>query len=201
MRNTFIKVRYDRMQNVELKTLYVEIMQYSKSLVSDLPELGMALTRFCSQEEVLQNLNIKQRKLPQTQQIGKLRKQIDNLVSALLLNMKALKRAEFDDQVEELKISYDWTNSIFKNFIHEGQFTRNSKLKILLDEINKREEIYAAFDKLGLLRYTQRIETTRQQIAGCTEETKWKYESGRHRELQSHPKSILSANCAFSCKQ
>ncbi|HEY6913919.1 MAG TPA: hypothetical protein VI413_04515 [Paludibacter sp.] len=169
MRNTFIKVRYDRMQNAELKTLYQDIMCYLLECDADMPDLSMAFTRFCNQKEMLQNLNAKQRKLPQTEQIVELRKETDNLVSAMLLNMKALKRAAFDDQVEEIKISYDWTNNLLKNFVHEGRFTKNSKLKILLNEINKKEEIYAAFEKLGLLRYSQKMAEIRQQIADCTE--------------------------------
>lgn len=172
MKSQFIKVRYDRMKNEELLALYHLIMNHLESYDAKQLDLSMAFDRFCQQEETLQNLRRKQRKLPQTAQIVVLRKQNDKLVSALLLHLKALKQAEFDDQKLEIQISYDWTRKLFKNFVHEGRFTKNGKLNALLQMMKQDKAMRVAYEKLGLMRYIQQIEKVKSQITENTEKNK-----------------------------
>jgi hypothetical protein len=165
MKNPFIKVRFDRMKNEELIVLYQQIINLLKMYDAEQFDLSMAFKRFCQQKEELKNLERKQRKLPQTANIVSLRKQNDKLVSAMLLHLKALKYAAFDDQMVEIQISYDWTRKLFKNFAHEGQRSKNAKLNILLKAINQKEAIHDAFEKLGIIRYVTEIVKINQLIA------------------------------------
>ena len=172
MKNLFITVRFDRMKNGDLMALYHQMMTYLETFDANLLDLSMAFGRFYQQEEHLQNLERKQRKLPQTPQIVALRKQNDKLVSAMLLHLKALKYAGFDDQRTDLSLSYDRTRKHFKDFVHLGQYSKDAKLNIYLRTLKNDGELYAAIENLGLMRYVQKIENVNLQIEKNTEKNK-----------------------------
>ena len=168
MEKNFIKVRFDRLQNSQLKLLYSEIVTHLDLFDADTLHLGISFVRFRDQVAVLDNLSKKTRKQPQTESILKLWKQMDDLISALLLHTKALKRANFDDIQLEVKTVYITVQKSFKNVIHGGVVNKELKIKFFLIELNKKEQTYSAFQKLGLMRYADAFVTIRQEIDKLT---------------------------------
>jgi hypothetical protein len=164
MKRPFIKVRFDRMQIADLKILCNEIVTVIKSADADSLQLNTAFSRFNKLEPAFDDILSKKRKLPQTEDIVKMRKRLDDLVSALLLHIKALERAQFPDQKKEVRVCGVFIQSQFKNFIHESMPTKYSRLFQLQNELKVKGDVYEALDKLGLIRYTDAITAIKIQL-------------------------------------
>ena len=135
-------------------------------------DMEETFARFKELEPSLTNLNPKKRKLPQTEELKALRKRQDDLVTALLLHTKALKRAHFEDYQKDANTCYNVTYSIFKNYIHEDIDNKASKMYAFKGQLNLKSEYYFGFEKMGLLRYAEALETIETQIDKQTRERK-----------------------------
>lgn len=172
MRNIFIKLRFDRMKNGDIHALCNRLMVVFGLFDAKALDLEKTFARFKELEPSLTNLNPKKRKLSQTEELKALRKRMDNLVTALLLHTKALKRAHFEDYEKDANTCYNVTYSIFKNYIHEDIGNKASKMYAFKGQLNLKSEYYSGFEKMGLLRYAEALETIETQIDKQTRERK-----------------------------
>jgi len=193
MKRLFIKVRFDRMQNMDLKILCQHIHKTIQSIDAEALQLDVACRRFGQMEPHFKNLFPKHRKMPQTETIVKLRKRMDDLISALLLHIKALKRADFPEQHNEVIVSEIYIRKLFKNFVHEGILAKNGNLNEFFVEINKKEELYNTLEKIGLSRYIDALVDLRQQIKKNTQQrTDLKLQQPRSGVTISSKEQIIS---------
>ncbi|MEI8086429.1 MAG: hypothetical protein WCG93_09465 [Paludibacter sp.] len=172
MGDRLIKVRFDRMKNISIQSLCSAILRYIKTLDGDALQLTKAFHRFEEYSPLLKNLNPKQRKLLHSDDIAKQRKKLDDLVTSLLLHIKALERADFDDQREEIKMIFDFTRSYFKNYIHMGLKSKKGLMDSFFYELNLNETKYNAYQHLGLMRYVDAFVSIGQQIKETNEHLK-----------------------------
>ncbi len=171
MKSPFIIVRYDRLKNKDLQQLCISIMNNSPSYINESMHLTAAFNRFEEQRSLLNNLDPKQRKAEQSDKMTMLRKSLDDMVSGLLLNIKALERAKFDDQKDELAIICAPARKLFKNYIHVGILEKLPNMNALLKEVAKKGPVHDAYLHLGLMRYVDafiniqfQIDKTRKNI-------------------------------------
>jgi len=164
MKSPFIIVRFDRMKNADLSALCSYIISTFDLVDGKTLLLEPAFNRFRKQEPLLNNLNPKYRKLPHTKRITELRKRMDNLIGGLLLNVKALKRADLPGQHTEIIATEKYLRKLFKNYIHLRIITKDSLVNTLRHEIAKKEDLYAYFGKLGLMLYADTIEELNYEI-------------------------------------
>jgi len=172
MKKAFITVRYDRMKNIEFKVLCQDIMSLTDLYDGEEMHLTRTFQRFGEQKQLLANLSSKQRKMSQSKEISILRKRLDDMVSGLLLNIKSLKRAQFEFQKEELKLVYDTTRKQFENYIHEGVFSKDGSMNAIFRELKINQEFYNAYQHLGLLKFTDAFTSLLQQIKDLSESRK-----------------------------
>lgn len=66
MKNIFVKLTFERLKNIELKTLFNEIVKDIESIVADPIHLEWAYDRLKKLTPTLINLDFVNRKLPQT---------------------------------------------------------------------------------------------------------------------------------------
>jgi len=165
MSKTFIKVRFDRMHNGEFLALCKSLMQSIEKY--DLNALGLEDTfrNFKGRvNPLLPQLKVKQRKMPQSDPITDLRKRLNDLVTALLLYVKSLKRAAFREQADSINQCSGYIRSNFKDFVHQGVFTQSGLLYNLKNELDRNEEMTKACEELGIMRFIQEINVTREKI-------------------------------------
>ena len=165
MRKLFIKVRYDRMYNEDFQILAKNI----KACIGrfNLQELYLEETMIefnIRTEPLIKDLTRKQRKMPQSDSIVELRKKVDELVTALLLYVKSLKRAAFEEQVESIEFANEYIRKRFKNFIHSSRVEKKTVLYYLFEEQQKNPTLYAAFEQTGILRFTQELKQVNDRI-------------------------------------
>jgi len=172
MGEKLIKVRFDRMKNVNIQSLCSEILNYIKTLDGDALQLSKAFHRFEEYRPLLSNLNPKQRKLLHSEAIAQLRKKLDDLVSALLLNIKALERADFDDQKDDIITVVEFTRLHFKNYIHIGIRSKFGLMNSFLYELNLKGDMYNAYQHLGIMRYVDAFVAVGQEIKQTNENLK-----------------------------
>ena len=164
MKRAFITVRYDRMKNLEFKVLCGDIILLIESYNAEEMHLTNTFRRFTDQKELLENLSSKQRKMKQSDNIISLRKRLDEMVSALLLNIKSLKRAKFENQEYEIVFVYDYTRKLFENYIHESVWNKDVSMNTLIRQLEFKTEFYNAYQHLGLLKFTDVFMSLQQQI-------------------------------------
>ena len=152
------------MKNEDIKVLCERLMLCFTLFDAAALDLEKTFARFEELEPLLVNLNRKQRKLSQTEDLQTLRKRLDDLVTALLLHIKALARADFDDYQQDIGFCYEMTHSIFKNYIHEDIGNKASKMDAFKGQLNLKSEYYSGFEKMGLMRYAEAFETIEKQI-------------------------------------
>ena len=163
MKRAFITVRFDRMQNMDLLILCHNIISCLETSNTEQLQLTVSLERFKKIESLLYNLEPKQRKLPHTKTIMSLRKRQDELVTALLLHLKAIERAAFDDQAHDLLYCKNQLRKLFKKFVHQGMASRNTEVRDMETCLETEEEFRNAVTALGLLRYTTAISELKKQ--------------------------------------
>ena len=133
-------------------------------------QLEWALDRLLKQKPLLTNLNFKSRKLSQTTDLNGLRKQQDDLISALLLHTKALKKANFPDLHSISAGMHTYLRKLLLNAIHESNGSKDTKIAQLLKGFTNDAALQSDFDKMGLTRYVVAFEGNRKQIAELTVE-------------------------------
>lgn len=164
MKHSFIKLRFDRMQNLQLLSLYSELMVFLKNLDLGSLQLDKSYNRFMEQQPLLKHLDIKFLKSTQTEEIENLRKELDKLISALLLHTKALNRANFADQQQDILIVDGYVQKNLKNIIHAGMLMKLGRINDLLAWLNKDMPFNASFEKLDLMWYAEAFQVLTQQI-------------------------------------
>lgn len=152
MKSVFIKLPFDRLKNNDLSSLYSLLFRYLSNFDSAALHLDGALMRMKEQKSLLKKIEPKTRKLHQKDNLDTLRKQRDELITALMLHIKALKRANFIEMQKSLLLVYKPVRKIFQNAIHESIQTREDDVSELLSMLTHKE-MYTAFETLGLLRY------------------------------------------------
>jgi len=172
MKKAFTTVRYDRIKNIEFKALCENIMAVTEFYNGDELHLTNTFQRFREQKKLLENLSYKQRRMSQSEKIIFLRKKLDDMVSALMLNIKSLKRADFEFQREDLNLVYNPTRKQFENYIHEGVLAKDGKMDGFFRELEKKEGFYNAYKHLGLLIFTDAFNSILEQINELTENRK-----------------------------
>lgn len=115
---SFVVVRLDRMKNMDLTGLCNDIINTFDLIDEKKPKLEVISERFRKIKPLFKNLDPKYRKIPQTKKIVELRKRQDNLICALLLHVKALKRADFPEIHTEIMMTENYLRKHFNNFIH-----------------------------------------------------------------------------------
>lgn len=167
MKNSFIKLRFDRMKNLDILILYKNILLIVDEFGHNLPELEKSVEILRSHEPNIYILDTKQKKRLHTKEITSLRAHVDKLVAAIMLQIKAIRYAKLDEDTPIMS-SLSSIESILKGFkpknrfIKEGVFIHlNSFIKNHPDEqtglgrtgimryINKINEIYRTIDKLS----------------------------------------------------
>ena len=171
MKKVFIKVRFDRMKNDDLFYLCRAVLD----IITSGPGtqallLKPAFRRFAAVQPLFKFLNPKYRKLPQTVKLLTLRKRLDDLITALLLNLKALRRADFPEIHNQVIACDMLVRSLFKNFTHEGILTKNANLNALVRDWDKKEQMYNDFVKVGLTRYLETIVEVYDKIKNQSDE-------------------------------
>ena len=162
MKSLFITIRFDRMKNMDIVTLYHRLITYTKQFTSnsDLLKAANKLELHKNQSEVL---HPKQRKQPHTAEITKLRAANDKLIAAILLHLKALNYAAFDEEKSAL---FKWEKTLakeLKNYkrklIQEKDVIRHT----LLQRANN-DAIKTDFNTLGLTRFIDKLKQTDDSI-------------------------------------
>jgi len=164
MKRAFITVRYDRMKNSEFQMLCADIILLITSYNAEEMHLTNTFRRFTDQKDLLKNLDTKKRKMNQSDNIISLRKRLDEMVSAMLLNIKSLKRAKFEDQEYEIEFLYNYTRKLFENYIHENVINKDLSMNALIRQLDFKTEFYNAYQHLGLLKFTDVFMSLQQQI-------------------------------------
>ncbi|MFZ4726782.1 MAG: DUF6261 family protein [Paludibacter sp.] len=165
MKSAFIKLRFDRLKIIELKSLYQSIVYFLKSIDQNELHLEWATNHLIKQEVLVDNLRTKTRKLPLTDEIAHLHKVRDNLMSALILNSKALVRAGFNDFQQIDKRIFSLVYDTIQYDIHERLTIKDRKIDNLIRTVKEDEQMRMDFELLGLIRYIKALEDNKKQIA------------------------------------
>lgn len=164
MKKTIITVRFDRMQNNDLKILCYEILRLLDDFDAEQLQLVFLINRFKELMPLVAKLKPTSRKMSQTAIILNLRKRQDAMVAALLLHLKALKRAGFDEQKDDLNQCYDYIRKDCNNFIHESIINRDGILLSIKNRLKTNEPYSNALKSLGVMRYIETMFELKSQI-------------------------------------
>lgn len=165
MAKSFIKVRYDRMHNDRFRNLCNNLIcAISKIDLKPLQLEDVFLNFERKVRPLLFNLDVKLRKMPQTESIAELRKRLEDVVSALLLYIKSLKRVQFSEQQEHINLCYPLIHEYLNNFVHKSLLEKNSKLNWLFVISENDSNYQVAYDALGITRFLQEITVLQNQI-------------------------------------
>jgi len=160
MKSLFITVRFDRMKNADINSLYHQLISISNFKKITIPELINAINRLEELKPLTRALESKPRKQLHTAEITKLRTATDKLVVAMLLQIKVLSHAQFDEDTNALEIVKSPLTKMFKNYNKKtipekatNRYTLNSNLK-------NRKNFSDAFTQLGLMRFVNKLNET-----------------------------------------
>ena len=164
MKSLFITVRFDRMKNSDIQALYLQLISISNFTKTTIPDLISAINRLEEQKPLTKVLETKPRKQLHTAEITKLRTATDKLVAAILLHIKALSHAQFDEDTNALSIVKGRLTKLFKNYNKKiitekgmNRYTLNSYLKYS-------SNFSAAITHLGLMRFLNKLNATDAEI-------------------------------------
>jgi len=172
MKKLFITLAMDRMQNLDLLSLYEFLYNITIKYDANALQLNIAFERLQQQKKIAEGITPKQRKIIQNDELVNLRTKIDNLVCALIWQLKALKKAEFEHQTADLSIVYPIITKVFKNYTHEPVYNKEHKVRVFQNELNKKDTVYHICQSLGLMQYIDSIEDKKQQITNKNAELK-----------------------------
>ena len=187
MKRAFITVRFDRMKNHDLSTLCKDILQSMEEFDTEQLQLSVSLERFKHTKPLIKNLARKQRKMPQTKDMETLRKRQEELVTAMLLQLKAIERANFDDQQQDLLNCKYLLRALFGKFVHQSMAMRYDEISDMQKCMQTENNFRNAVTSLGLLRYLNAIDDLKKQL-----EAKQLERSGKQAKLPEAGISIPS---------
>ena len=163
MKRAFIIVRFDRMKNHDLAILCKNIIQIMGKFDTEQLQLKLPYERFSKLKPLIKNLEPKYRKMPQTRDMEALRKRQEELVTAMLLHLKAIERANFDDQQDDLRHCKDLLRKLFRKFVHQGMSDRICEIADMETCLRTYEEFRSAVTSLGLNRYLNALKELNSQ--------------------------------------
>lgn len=181
MKNIFITVRYDRLKNFYLKELCLNIIEHISTLDSDKMFLTDTFRRLNEQKVLLENLNEKILKVPQSAEITSLYNRLNGLISGLLMQIKSLKHAQFEEQKADLLLVEEFTRKQLENYIHVSRKTKKKKMRKLFAQLEKEIEFKDAYQRLGLMKFMDECQRTQFEADHLSDE--------REAESQRNPKA------------
>jgi len=164
MKRAFITVRFDRMKNHDFAILCKDIIQSMEQFDTEQLQLNISLERFKKMTPLIKNLAPKHRKLSQTKDMDALRKRQEELVTAMLLHLKAMERANFEDQQQDLLHCKYLLRKLFRKFVHQGMAMRYDEISDMQKCLTTVENFRNAVTSLGLLRYLNTIAELKKQL-------------------------------------
>ncbi len=158
MAKKLVTLRLDRLKYGDLSAFGVILIRdLSEKQISD-TNISVALQRLQKQDELMKLLSNTKPKFSETEELQQLRKELDRYISALLLHLKAIERAAFDEHVESIELIANTIRVIFKNAIHEGALIITGKTKTLLRWTKDKPEVSDALKNVGLWPYIEKLE-------------------------------------------
>ena len=128
MKSNFITIHLDRLKYSDIDLLYRAIQDIILQLDAESLHLTVAFTRYCNQTEKLTGLEYKVRTKLFRENYANELKRLDELVSALLLHLKALKRADFPEFRFEVESINKFMRKELGNFVHVGADNKKNAL-------------------------------------------------------------------------
>ncbi|MHB9055784.1 MAG: hypothetical protein ACYC2P_06475 [Paludibacteraceae bacterium] len=185
MLTNFITIRLDRLKYPDLKSLYSGILAVIAQTDAGSIHLSVPFRRFTERSALLASLDAKDRTKYHKAEYDKHLRRLDNLVSALLLHVKALKRADFP----EIRYEVDELNRLFRkelgNFVHVGAANKKAALDTILWYLrpvdDKLPEIVV---KPGLSRYLEELRNTREKLT-ITEQSEQGIKEGQAKSQEA----------------
>jgi len=165
MKSKFITIQLDRLKYSDLNTLYRSIQEIILRQDAGSMHLSVPFTRFCGLTAQLACLETKVRTKYNRADYTKHLKRLDELVSALLLHLKALKRADFPEFRVEVNEVNRLVRKEMSNFVHVGVDNKKAALDIILMYFDPASKSwYEAAAKPGLSRYFEELRLTREKM-------------------------------------
>lgn len=206
MRSCFIVVRFDRMKNKDLRTLYYELTNDHLFPESPVVEIDSAYKRLKTIPELAENLMPKQRKQDYNKEITALRAAKDKLVAGLLFHAKALQYAVFDDHKPHL-YACEVLRKELKPYVRTILGEKHSLELWLNARLNYNADFKIAITQLGLMPYIEKLAEINMDIASLLEKQK-ETQQGRpapnttikaREKLIAGIRSYLQAVDAYTC--
>ena len=165
MQNNFISIRLDRLKYPDLSFLYMEIKKRILLEDAESMHLSVPFRRFCDKSALLVNLDSKDRNSYYRDQYLEQLKRLDDLVSALLLHLKALKRAAFTEFMYDVDEVDKIIRKQMSNFVHVGADNKKMVLDTVLWQFKPVGNfLYDSVVKMGLSRYLEEISIARKKL-------------------------------------
>jgi hypothetical protein len=170
------------MQNINLSTLYNDILSRVEKYDLEILKLQEAFNQFKSGAGMTRNLTPKYRKFYETPQIAERWKQTDALVSALLLHLKSLERAAFPELKTETTTVCSYFRQHFKGYVHASYYSKQLNLMTFINKVKVNQTVGDAFTTLSLTLYYTHLSRIYQEIVtlqGDRQKTKSKEPRGK----------------------
>ena len=165
MTSNFITLRFDRLKYLELCSLYREINNILLREDVETKHLTVPITRFGEQMILLTNLGIKTRTKYFKKEFAEHLKRLDDLVSALLLHLKALGRADFPEYSYDVNEVNKVIRRELSNFVHVGAGNKKAALNKVLVCFNPVNNwLWECAVRIGVSRYLEELRITREKI-------------------------------------
>ena len=165
MTSNFITFRFDRLKYSELGSLYLQINKMLLREDVEKRNLTVPIARYSEQMALLSNLDTKTRTRYFKKGYAVHLKRLDDLVSALLLHLKALGRADFPEYSYDVNEVNKVIRKELSNFVHVGAGNKKAVLTIVLicfDPVNN--WLWECADRIGVSRYLEELRITREKI-------------------------------------
>ena len=186
MKSNFIIIRYDRLKYQDLIILYKEVLSILEQFDAASLQLSVPFARFHEKAALLNMLDPKDRTKYAREEYNENFKRLDALVSALLLHLKALKRADFPEMRSEVEMVDKLLRKRWGQFVHVGAENKKAALDRILwyydPSISERWIGYVK--KLGVERYVEEIQSTRKRI-DALENAEQKLKRGQANSVQA----------------
>lgn len=158
MAKKLVALRLDRLKYDDLSAFGVILIRdLSDKQIND-TNISVALQRLQKQDELMKSLSNIKPKFTETEELKQLRKELDRYISALLLHLKAIERAAFDEYVQSIELIAYGIRFIFKNAIHEGALMKTDKTSSFLRWTKDKPEVSDALKNVGLWPYVEKLE-------------------------------------------
>ena len=165
MQQNFINIRLDRLKYADLSLLYRGIEHIISEFDGEDLHLKIPFARYSEKSALLKSLETKDRSKYYADEYAKQLKRSDELVSALLLHLKALNRAAFPESLYIAESVYKFIRKALGNFVHVGADKKKAALDVILWNFNpKQNSWYEDAVTLGISRYFEELSLVREKL-------------------------------------